>query len=102
MSEKLFDWSGRRENDPAHRRIAEFLVMDIQHSPEWVQELAAKIDAVKSGKLSTWERIGNAFRLEISQGKVTIEDLVDDSATTEILSLEELQAAVLAWYQQIN
>ncbi len=35
MSENAFTWPGQRENDPGHRRLAEFLIMDIQHSPEW-------------------------------------------------------------------
>jgi hypothetical protein len=102
MSEQPFNWSGRRENDPAHQRVAEFLLMDIQQSPEWGRELATQIDAVISGKLANWERIGNAFRLELSNQSAEIEDMVDPSHPKQVIPIEEFRTAVLAWCEKIS
>lgn len=100
MSETAFDWPGQRENDPAHRRLAEFLVMDIQHSPEWARDLLDKITLIQSGSLQNWERIGNAFCLNLSSEGATIEDLVDENNLPETVVLEEFHQAVITWLQQ--
>ncbi len=99
MSETTFTWPGKRENDPAHRRLAEFLVMDIQHSPEWARDLLNKISLIQSGGLQKWERIGNAFCLNLSSNGATIEDLIDDNPT-ETVVLEEFHQAVITWLKQ--
>ncbi len=55
--------------------LAAFLMMDIQRNPEWANELADRVADVKSGKLPVWERIGNAYRLELTDQRALIEDL---------------------------
>lgn len=102
MSETPFNWPGRREDDPAHRRVAEFLTIDIQQSPEWTQELIDKIEAIATGKLERWERNGNAFYLELSADGAAIEDVVDETSPMQTVSLEEFRAAVLAWRERIQ
>ena len=101
MSKNAANWPGQRENDPAHRRVAEFLVMDIQHSPEWGQDVLEKIELVKSGKLQNWERVGNAFCLKLSPKGATIDDLVDETTPPQTVSLEQLHQAILTWLKQI-
>jgi len=100
MSETIFHWPGQRQNDPAHRRVAEFLVLDIQRSPEWTRDLLEKVELVRSGKLAQWERIGNAFCLELSANGATIDDLVDETTPPQTVSLEEFQKAAIAWLEQ--
>lgn len=100
MDRTPFDWPGRSATNPAHLRVGEFLVTDIQCSPEWATDLADKIEAVMSGKLSYWERTGNAFHLEISACGASIEDIVDESRPTETVPLPEFRTAVLTWLQQ--
>ena len=97
LIEKTFSWPGRRAGDPAHDMLAAFLVMDIQRNPEWARELAEKIEAVKTGRLSKWERIGNAYRLELSSKNALIEDLVDEDAPAHTVPLNEVSAAVKSW-----
>jgi len=97
MAANPFNWPGRRAGDPAHDMLAAFLVMDIQRNPEWADELAEKIEAVKTGRLSKWERIGNAYRLELTSETALIEDLVDEGAPAQAVSLNEVSAAVNAW-----
>ncbi len=100
MSETTFTWPGKRENDPAHRRLAEFLVMDIQHSPEWARDLLNKITLIQSGSLQKWERIGNAFYLNLSSDGATIEDLIDKNNPPVTVLIEDFYQAAITWLQQ--
>lgn len=100
MSETAFKWPGQRENDPAHRRLAEFLVMDIQPSPEWAIDLLNKITLIQSGRWQNWERIGNAFYLNLSSDGATIEDLIDENNPPETVLLEDFYQAAITWLQQ--
>lgn len=102
MSETPFNWPGQRQDEPAHRRVAEFLTIDIQQSPAWTQELIDKIEAIATDKLERWERNGNAFYLELSADGATIEDVVDETSPLETVSLEEFRAAVLAWREAME
>jgi hypothetical protein len=99
MTETIFHWPGRRTDDPAHEMLAAFLVMDIQRNPEWAREVADRIAEVQSGKIPKWERIGNAFRLEISKKGVSIEDLVDEDSPGQKIPLEDFGEAVNAWIE---
>jgi hypothetical protein len=102
MTEKSFQWPGRRTNDPAHNMLTAFLVMDIQRNPEWARELAERIEQVKTGKLPAWERIGNAYRLELTDQGALIEDLVDEDGPVQRITMEEFSAAVEAWVKALE
>jgi hypothetical protein len=97
MTRTEFSWSSQQVDNPAHQIVVEFLVMDIQNSPEWARDLLSKIDEVRTNKLSKWERNGNAFCVELEAGKAIIEDLVDEDREIQSLPLEEFREAVLAW-----
>ena len=99
MAEQSFQWPGRRINDPAHEMLVAFLVMDIQRNPDWARELADRIEQVKIGKLPVWERIGNAYRLELTGKGALIEDLVDEDGPAQEITLEEFSKAVEAWIE---
>ncbi len=99
MAEQSFRWPGRRTNDPAHDMLVAFLVMDIQRNPEWAHELADRIVEVKSGKLPLWERLGNAYRLELTGKGALIEDLVDEDALAQEITLEDFSKALEAWIE---
>jgi len=102
MAEKSFQWQGRRSNDPAHDMLVAFLVMDIQRNPEWAHELADQIEQVKTGKLPVWERIGNAYRLELTAKGALIEDLVDEGGPAQEVTLEDFSKAVEAWIESFE
>ena len=76
--------------------------MDIQHNPEWVAELADRVAELNSGQLSAWERIGNAFRLELTGRRALIEDLVDEDSEAQEVTLEDFSQAVSAWGKKIS
>ena len=82
--------------------LVAFLVMDIQHNPEWAHELADQIAQVKSGQLPGWKRIGNAYRLEVSDHRALLEDLVDESSSVQSITLEDLGKAIEAWIEQFK
>jgi hypothetical protein len=102
MSDSHFSWPGRRAKSRAHDRLAAFLMLDIQRSPDWARDLLAKIADVKAGTLPSWERIGNAYRLSLSAEGALIEDLVDRRSAPQRLPLAELEAAVTAWIEAIG
>lgn len=102
MAEKTFTWPGQRKNDPSHRRVAEFLVMDIQHSPAWTQDLLNQITLVQSGSLEQWQRMGNCFCLDLSSEGAKITDLVDEKSPPETVALAEFNQAVMAWLAQVE
>ena len=102
MAKQSFQWPGRRINDPAHEMLVAFLVMDIQRNPEWAHELADRIEQVKIGKLPVWERIGNAYRLELTGKGALIEDFVDEDGPAQEITLEEFSKAVEAWLKSFE
>jgi hypothetical protein len=102
MSEPQFSWPRQGATDRAREMIAAFLVIDIQHSPEWAGDLLAKIAAVKAGTLPAWERIGNAYRLYLSAAGGLLEDRIAATSTPQHFPLAELEAAVTAWLQAID
>ena len=102
MAEKPFQWPGRRTNDPAHDMLVAFLVMDIQRNPDWAHELADRLEQVKSGKLPVWERIGNAYRLELSGKRALIEDLVDEDSAVQEITLKDFSKALEAWIKSFE
>ena len=102
MAEQSFQWPGRRTNDPAHDMLVAFLVMDIQHNPDWARELADRIVEVKSGRLSVWERIGNAYRLELTAKGALLEDLVDEDSPEQMIDVKGFSDAVEAWLEVLK
>ena len=102
MAEQSFQWPGRRTDDPAHEMLVAFLVMDIQRNPEWAHELADRIEQVKTGKLPVWERIGNAYRLELTGKGALIEDLVDEDSTVQEITIEDFSKALDAWIKSFE
>lgn len=97
-----FRWPDQQENNLAHERLVAFLVTDIQHSPNWTCEILTKIEAIQAGQVPQWERVGNAFRLELLNDDVLIEDLVDESQPGYKIPLEEFKIAVSAWLDWIT
>ena len=103
MNEDEFTWPGRVPNDPAHDLIIAYLTIDIQHSPKWTEELLQQIKAIKSGKISSWERTGNAYCLRIYPDHVEIEDdYAEEDGKLLNISFADFEMAVLAWQVVIN
>jgi len=102
LTEKPFQWPGKLPDDPAHEMLVAFLVMDIQHNTQWARELAQRVEAVGSGMLAVWERIGNAYRLELTAEGAWIEDLVDEAAAGQMIPLSEFSTALQFWIKAIS
>lgn len=93
------DWF---DQSNAHRRVLEFLTLDIQNSQQWVQDLLDKVAALETGEIGEWTRSGNAYYLIFSPHTVTIENLLVDGETIETISLQEFKEAVLRWQEQLD
>lgn len=102
MAKKTFYWPGRRTDEPAHDMLAAFLVLDIQRNLDWAKELAEKTEAVQAGNLKEWERIGNAFRLELTADGALIEDLIDEDSSMQTIDLGEFSKAVEMWFADLK
>ena len=86
-----------------HERIVAYLTLDIQQSPIWTAELMAKISAVRSGKLSSWERVGNAYCLYIYPQYVVIEDDYSEAPDAIMkIPIATFSDAVNAWQAMIG
>ena len=101
MIDKPFQWPGKRAGDPAHDTLAAFLVMDIQHNADWAQELMDRCEQVIAGEIPSWERIGNAYRLELTAKGALIEDLFDDDYPIQTIALDDFRNAVAAWIKML-
>ena len=103
MNSRSLTWPGFNHDDPVHRLIIAYLTIDIQKSPEGVNELLEKIQAVHSGKLSEWERIGNAYCLRLTGDYAEIEeDFAPEPGQSERIPLHVFTDAVLSWQQYIT
>lgn len=100
--EQFFQWPGQRAGDPAHDMLVAFLVVDIQRNPAWARQLSDRIKDVKSGRRKVWERVGNAYRLELSGDGALIEDLVDEDSPQQRIALKDFSAAVEAWLAALD
>ena len=98
MNAHSFAWPGRLPGNPAHNLIAAYLAIDIQKSPVWIKEVLQKIREVKSGQISSWERIGNAYCLRLFPDHVEIEeDYAEEPGETARISIDDFEAAIMAW-----
>ncbi|MFG3817718.1 hypothetical protein [Limnothrix redekei] len=81
----------------AQKRAIAFLTLDIQRVKAAATELLEKLEAVRTGELDGWERLGNAYYLNLSGDRATIEDTVDDESPSCTLSIEEFAQLVQDW-----
>ncbi|MBO0351770.1 hypothetical protein J0895_22345 [Phormidium pseudopriestleyi FRX01] len=102
MTETAWNEADWFDQSSAHRRVLEFLTLDIQNSQEWVQQLLDQIAALETGKICEWTRSGNAYYLIFSPATVTIENLLVEEEPIETISLQEFKEAVLKWQEQLD
>jgi hypothetical protein len=103
MNATAFAWQGYDPDDPVHRAVVAYLTVDIQKSREAASELLEKIDAVNAGEIPSWERIGNAYCLQIFSDCVVIEeDYADEPGSSVAVVVSLFRAAAHAWLRHIS
>ena len=103
MTESDFSWPEYSANNPTHALIIAYLTIDIQKSPQWVEELHQKIKDIQSGRLSSWERTGNAYCLHLYSDHVEIEeDYAEEPGELIKIPLSDFEKAVVAWKKHID
>jgi hypothetical protein len=90
------------DGQAAQKRAIAFLTMDIQRTREAAIELAEKLAAVRSGELAGWERLGNAYCLNLHPDRATIEDTIDDQSATCTLSIDDFAQLVQDWIASLE
>lgn len=98
-----FVWPGYDPNDPVHQAVMAYLSVDIQQSREAASELLENIEAVNRGEMPDWERIGNAYCLQIFRDYAVIEeDYADESDNRIEVPLAVFKTAVQAWLDALR
>jgi hypothetical protein len=98
MTGNGFWWKGRVYGNSAHDLLAAYLAIDIQKSRCWAEELLQKTREVRSGRIPSWERIGNAYLLRLFPDHVEIqEDYGEEPRETVRIPIHEFEAAAAAW-----
>jgi uncharacterized protein YacL (UPF0231 family) len=103
MTESNFYWPEYSANNPTHELIIAYLTIDIQKSAQWINELHQKIKDIQSGRITSWERTGNAYCLHLYPDHVEIEeDYAEEPGELMKISLGDFEKAVVAWKKHIN
>ncbi len=96
------NWPGYDHDNSTHRLITAYLTLDIQKSLEATDELLDRMQAVQTGQITEWERIGNAYCLRLLPEIVEIEeDYADEPGTPIQIPAPLFKTAVVAWRQQL-
>ena len=98
MTRNVFSWKGRVYGNPAHELIAAYLAIDIQKSGHWAEELLQKTRDVRSGRIPSWERTGNAYCLRLFPDHVEIEEDYGEKPGEAVrIPINDFEEAVAAW-----
>ena len=77
--------------------LAQYLVSDVQESPEFTMLLLDLVDRVASGDLESWEGTGNAFTLTLRPEGATIQPEFGSDTEPCHVSLDDLREALNGW-----
>jgi hypothetical protein len=77
--------------------LAQYLVSDVQESPEVTQMLLDLVDQVATGELESWEGTGNAFTLTLTPEGATIQPEFGSDTEPRHVSLDDLREALGGW-----
>jgi hypothetical protein len=103
MTGNDFSWKGRVYGNPKHDLIAAYLAIDIQKSRYWAEELLQKTREVRSGRIPSWERIGNAYCLRLFPDHVEIEeDYGEETGEPVRIPINDFEVAAAAWREAAN
>jgi hypothetical protein len=82
--------------------LAQYLVSDVQESPEVTLLLLELVDQVASGDLESWEGTGNAFTLTLTPEGARIQPEFGEDTEPRHVSLDDLREALEDWLARIE
>ena len=82
--------------------IVNFIRTDIQRSPSYCLELLGVIRKIRTGELSSWGGVGNAYDIEIGVEGVVIREEWADHPSVARLSLDQLESTIVAWHAYLQ
>jgi len=82
--------------------LAQYLVSDVQQSPEVARMLLDLVDRVATGDLDSWEGTGNAWTLTLApEGATLYPEFALDAEPLQV-SLAELREALSGWLASLG
>lgn len=98
------NWDGSEweRKSKAHRRVLEFLTLDVQDNLDYLTHLCNQINALEAGKISDCVCSGNAYYVSLLPQTVTIENLIIEDEPIETISLHEFKEAILGWQKKLK
>lgn len=98
MNQERFSWQGYDENLPSHRTLQGFLVLDVQYSSQYADELHTGIQAYLQNNSMTFNGSGNGYEFECRPEGLFINCLYDgDPLTPVIVEYETVLQALSEW-----
>ncbi len=82
--------------------LAQYLVSDVQESPEVARRLLDLVDRVATGELDCWEGTGNAWTLTLTPEGATLYPEFALDAEPLRVSLAELREALSGWLASLG
>ena len=82
--------------------LAQYLISDVQESPEVTLLLLELVDQVASGDLKSWEGTGNAFTLTLRPEGATIQPEFGADTEPRRVSLDDLREALEDWLSRLE
>lgn len=101
MNQETFTWQGYDNNSPAHQTLQGFLVLDVQYSSRYADELHAGIAAYRQGELPQFAGCGNGYEFECRPEGFFIDCLYEgDPLTPVIVEYDTVLQALSEWSQR--
>ena len=82
--------------------LAQYLVSDVQESPEVTLLLLELMDQIEAGELASWEGTGNAFTLTLTPEGATIQPEFGSDTDPLRVSLDDLREALEGWLAMLE
>jgi hypothetical protein len=96
--EERFTWRGYDENRPAHRTLQGFLVLDVQYSSAFADELCTAIQTYMQDNSKPFDGCGNGYEFECRPEGLFIDCLYEgDPLTPVIVEYDTVLQALCEW-----
>lgn len=100
MAQETFTWQGYDEHSPAHQTMQGFLVLDVQYSSRYADELHAGIVAYRQGALPQFGGCGNGYEFACRPDGLHIDCLYEgDPLTPVTVEYDTALRALSEWSQ---
>lgn len=98
MNNNDFTWAGFDQKNKAHQTLMGFLLLDVQYSSQYADELKADINAYRSGTRTSFDGSGNGYEFECLPEGFYINCLYEGDALTPVtIDYQTVEKALSEW-----